>query len=461
VDKADQIIIQGSRNYLIPFTRLTKEDYKPAPFHYKIAKALEDCANGKINRLMIFMPPRHGKSELASIRFPAWLMGRQPDFNIIMCSHTVELARKFSRKVKELINDNHNYRQVFGTTIKADSRAAHRWETNKGGAMLAAGAEGPITGHGANGLIIDDPFKGLEDAASPVIQEKRWDWYRAVALTRLQKNIETKRPGFVIIIMTRWNQLDLAGRILAQEADQWKVISFPAIGPNQEPLWPEMFSLQEYEAIRERSGPYNWNALYQQEPTPLEGNIFKSDWLQFYNGVRPEFKKIIQSWDTAFKAGAENDYSACTTWGDTGGEYWLLDVYRDRLEYPALKKKAIELYSRYNPAAVLIEDKASGQSLIQDLRAMPIPIKPVKADTDKISRANSVSGLVEAGRVKLPEVSGWSADFINEVISFPNGTHDDQVDSMVHALVYMKRQPWHRLPIEKFNMNVMPAISEM
>jgi predicted phage terminase large subunit-like protein len=369
---------------------------------------------------------------LASVAFPAWYLGHHPDREIITCSYGLDRALINARDCRDMLTSPWHV-GAFGTRLRPDVQAAHYWRTNAGGGILAAGVGGAITGSGANVLIIDDPVKNYEEAHSLTYRDAAWHWYCTTAYTRLRPR------AAVIVIQTRWHQDDLAGRILADDGGAWKVISYPALNEAGDWLWPERYTAAEYERLRLLNA-YSWEALYQQRPTAPEGGLFKLAWFTYYNGEQPVYERVIQSWDTAFKTGQAADYSACTTWGQAGGEYYLLDVYRARIEYPELKARAIALNARWNPSHVIVEDKASGQSLIQDLqRTTGLPIIPIKAEQDKTARAAPITGYVEAGRVHLPQAAPWLGDFLGEVGEFPHGAHDDQVDSMVHALAYMTK----------------------
>ncbi len=286
-----------------------------------------------------------------------------------------------------------------------------------------------------NCLIIDDPIKNQEEAESEVYRQKIFDWYRTTARTRLQPN------GKIVIIQTRWHVADLAGKILEQaatdkDADQWEILNLPAIKDNQA-LWPERYPLEALNNIRASIGSRSFESLYQGSPTQAEGAVFRRDWWRYYK-IKPVFKQIIHSWDTAFKTKSSSDYSVLTVWGVTATGYYLLDVIRQRLELPDLKRTAILAAQRDKPSAIYIEDAASGQSLIQELRReTSLPIIPKRVDSDKVVRAYAVTPLIEAGRVYLPESAPWLLEFIEELSAFPNGEHDDEVDSLTLALRMM------------------------
>jgi predicted phage terminase large subunit-like protein len=397
---------------------------------------LELVETGHITRLMVFMPPRHGKSETCSIRFPAWYLGRNPQHQIIGCSYAENLAYTFSYAVRETIASP-RYQKLW--PLKLDTSGAVRWQLadkdNLRASYIAAGVGGGITGEGADCLIVDDPVKNAEEAESQTYRDKVWAWYQTTARTRLQPN------GKIIVIQTRWHQDDLSGRLMQlaatdPTADQWDVLNLPAL-KDGEALWPERYPTDVLLNIRSSIGSRSFEALYQGNPTAAEGQIFKREWWQYYR-ARPEFKRIIHSWDTAYKAKGPNDYSVLTVWGVTATGYYLLECLRERVEMPELKRMALAAYGRDKPSAVYIEDAASGQSLIQELkRETNLPIIPVKVGTDKVTRAYAVTPLIESGRVYLPEYAPWLHDYVEELSAFPNAEHDDAVDSTTQALSQM------------------------
>jgi predicted phage terminase large subunit-like protein len=427
-------LYEMGRKHLLPFTvqcvpGRNGEQYKPAGFHADIAKALTEVERGRIKRLAISMPPQHGKSTLANISFPAWYMGRHPTHYVISSSYGYSLSQGFSRKTRDVVTSP-SYANIFpDVKIATGQGALDEWALSAGGVYHVAGYKGGHSGHPCNLFIFDDPYSDWHDARSRATQERVNQFYDSTLLPRMST------AGAIVLIHTRWGQTDLIGRVADSS---WTVLRFPAQNSDGAYLWHEYYTNEHYEAIKLRQGASMWNALYQQNPTPAEGNIFKRDGWGQYNGDRPAFKRVIQSWDTAFKQGEENDFSVCCTFGDTATDVWLLDVYRKRITYPELVAMAKQKAEQYHPNAVLIEDKASGQSLIQSLRAETrLPIIPIKTDTDKVSRATAITGYVEAGRVKLPGQAAWLPDFMAEVLAFPNGEHDDQVDALSQGANYL------------------------
>jgi predicted phage terminase large subunit-like protein len=419
--------------------------FELAHHHELIVSRLEAVERGEISRLMVFLPPRHGKSLLASAIFPAWYLGRHPERQLIFASYGQELSDDFGRQVRNLIADP-LHRAIFpGCSLSEDSSDAHRFNTVRGGAYFAVGRGGPITGRGANLLVIDDPIKDSAEANSETVRRTSYDWYSSVAYTRLAPN------GAIVLIQTRWHEDDLAGHLLANSfGDDWEVLSLPAIAEHDESfrregeaLWPRRFGLVELEKIRSAVGGRAWASLYQQRPAAAEGVIFKRNYWQFYRPpLTVALNRIVESWDTAFKKGTENDFSVCTTWGVADNGYYLLHLWRGRVEFPELKRVLVSLAEQWKPNTILVEDRASGQSLIQELKNFTaLPILPVKVDSDKQTRAQAVTPLMEAGKIFLPESAPWVSDFIEEMACFPNGMHDDVVDATTQALNYLREEP--------------------
>lgn len=420
--------------------------------HAKMADAFERVARGECKRLIINMPPRHTKSEFASYLLPAWFLGKFPHKKVIQCSHTAELAVGFGRKVRNLV-DTETYHTIFPELVlSSDSKAAGRWNTSKQGDYFAIGIGGAVTGKGADILIIDDPHSEQEAAiaeVNPDIYDKTYEWYTSGPRQRLQPG------GAIIIVMTRWSKRDLTGQILKDAAaneslGEWEVIEFPAILPSEKPLWPEFWELGELLKVKRDVPNSKWMAQYQQNPISESAAIVKREWWQTWDSdVPPRCDFILQTWDTAFEKTQRADYSACTTWGvfyhpDGSGveqaNIILLNAFRDRVEFPELKKMAIEEYKEWQPDSIIVEKKASGAPLIYEMRAMGIPVQeftPTRGN-DKISRLNAVSDLFASGRVWAP-ATRWAEEVIDEVAEFPAGTHDDYVDTVSMAMHRFRR----------------------
>jgi predicted phage terminase large subunit-like protein len=426
--------------------------------HKRMADAFERVANGTCKRLIINMPPRHTKSEFASYLLPAWFLGRFPNKKIIQCSNTGELAVGFGRKVRNLV-DTETYHEVFPElSLSTDSKAAGRWNTSKGGDYFAIGVGGTVTGKGADVLIIDDPHSEQEAAmaaVNPDVYDKVYEWYTSGPRQRLQPG------GAIIMVMTRWAQRDLTGQVLKSAAqrsgEEWEVIEFPAILPSGNPLWPQFWSIEELEALKEELPNSKWQAQYQQNPVGNESAIVKRDWWQWWEEDRPpECEYILQTWDTAFEKHQRADYSAGTTWGvfthhkDNSKNIILLNTYKKRVEWVELKKDVLQEYREYEPDGLLIEKKATGAPLIYELRAMGIPVQeytPSKGQ-DKIARLNSVSDIIASGKVWVPRTR-WAEELVDEIAAFPSGEHDDLVDATTLALMRFRQGGFLRLPVDE------------
>ena len=414
--------------------------------HHKIfGEKLERVARGELKRLIVNMPPRHTKSEFASYLFPAWVMGQKPHTKIIQATHTAELAVGFGRKVKNLL-DSEIYRDVFpDIQLARDAKASGRWSTDMGGEYYAVGVGGALAGRGADLCIIDDPVSE-QDALSPAALDNIYEWYTSGPRQRLQPG------GAIIIVMTRWSIRDLTAKVLQKQAeggaDQWEVVEFPAIFPDTDNvLWPEFWSRDELEGVRASIPVAKWNAQYLQNPTAEEGAIIKREWWNVWDHDDPPVVDyVIQSYDTAFTKSERADYSAITTWGvfypDEGDEaaIILLDAEKGRWEFPELKDAAMRLYEEFEPDMVLIEQKASGTPLTQDLRKMGIPVSGFTPGrgADKFSRMNACAPVFESGMVYAPDTR-WAEEVIEECASFPNGEHDDLADSMTQAILRFRQ----------------------
>jgi predicted phage terminase large subunit-like protein len=408
--------------------------------HQIIADKLNKVAEGKIKRLIINMPPRHTKSEFASYLFPSWIMGLRPKTKIMQVSHNAELSQRFGRKVRNLV-DSTEYKKIFNNMgLQQDSKAAGRWETSEGGEYFAAGVGGAITGRGADILIIDDPHTE-QNVMSDSAMEKTYDWYVSGPRQRLQPG------GAIVVVMTRWATDDLTGRLLRAHAnpgaDQWELVEFPALLDDGEPVWPEYWKKEELESVKASIPPQRWNAQYMQNPTSEEGAIIKREYWRPWSGDIPRLEFVIQSLDTAFSKKDSADYSAITTWGvfrpteDSPPCLMLLDALKGRWDFPELKAVATEQYTYWKPEACVVEAKASGLPLIQELRRTGIPVQEFVPGRgrDKVSRVNAVSPVFASGMVFYPEGMQFAHEVIEECAAFPNGEHDDLVDSTTQAVL--------------------------
>lgn len=448
-----------SRRNLSDFTNYTKPDFIEGWFNRIIAKELQqfyfDVMAGKQPRLIIQAPPRSGKSELFSRRFPAWAFGQNPNLQIIAASYSTDLASRMNRDVQRII-DSEEYQGVFPeTTLNGKNIATVSGQSLRNseifeivghaGAYRSAGVGAGITGMGADIGIIDDPVKDAKEANSQTIRDAVWDWYTTTFYTRL-----SPKSG-ILLGMTRWHEDDLAGRLLremANDGDQWRIVSFPAIAEEDEEyrnegeaLHPERYDLERLTKIKKAVGSQAWNALYQQRPSSKGGDIIKGAWFKRYS-VLPRMKRIIITADTAQKTKQHNDYSVLLVAGvgHDGGLY-VLDLIRGKWEAPELEQKVSDVWNKYKSLGVhkvYVEDKSSGTSLIQNIqRKQRIPIEGVQVDTDKYTRVLGVQGYIESGYIYLPNDAEWIEDFIKECEAFTatdSHKHDDQVDAMVMAI---------------------------
>ena len=444
------------KEHFLSFVNSMWAAFIPGKHHKDMADAFERVANGTLKRLIINMPPRHTKSEFASYLFPAWFLGKYPQKKIIQTAHTAELAVGFGRKVRNLVNMQ-EYQDIFPTKLSSDSKAAGRWNTDKGGDYFAIGVGGAVTGKGADVLIIDDPHSEQEAMqGNPEVYDRVYEWYSSGPRQRLQPG------GAIVIVMTRWSKRDLTGQIIQnsikREGDEWEVIEFPALMPSGNPLWPQFWKKEELEAIKAEIPVGKWEAQYQQNPTSEEGAIIKREmWKIWEDDEPPHCDYVIQSWDTAFTKSERADYSACTTWGvfykdenENDPHIILLDALKERMEFPELKARALEYYQEWQPDAFIIEAKASGAPLIFELRRMGIPVQeftPTRGN-DKISRLNSVTDLFASGRVWAPR-KRWAEEVIEEMAAFPNSDHDDLVDSSTQALIRFRKGGFVNLPTDE------------
>ncbi len=460
---------EKARNNFLDFVKYVWPGFICGPHHKIMAEKFEKLVSGDIKRVVINIAPRHGKSELTSYLFLAWLMGQKPDSKIIQATHTGELAQRFGRKVRNLM-DSEQYKEIFPeVNLAADSKAAGRWETNKGGEYFAAGVGGAMTGRGADFLVIDDPHSE-QDALSETAMENCYDWYVAGPRQRLQPG------GRILLVMTRWSKVDLTGRVLQDQAkspvaDQWEVIEFPAIMPSGNPCWPEFWKVEDLLRVKAALPVSNWNAQWMQNPTAEEGAIFKREWWKVWDNKNiPNLNYVIQSYDTAYSKKETADFSAITTWGvftPVEGEEFhliLLDAKKGRWDFPELKRQALDLYKFWDPDCVLIEAKASGLPLSQELRRTGIPVVNYspggrRSGTDKIARANSVSPVFEAGFVWAPD-EDWAVDLVEEMAEFPYGEHDDLTDSAVQAVIRFRQGNFIQLPSDFLEEEVGPTVHE-
>ena len=419
-----------------------------------IAAELEACRRGETKRLIINVPPRSLKSICASVAFPAWLLGHNPSTQVICASYAQDLANKHASDCRTLLSTRW-YQDIFATRLSNQRQAVQEFMTTQKGVRLATSVGGVLTGRGADFLIIDDPLKP-EEALSDTQRQAVNDWYDHTLYSRLND----KRSGCIILIMQRLHEDDLVGHVVGQE--KWKLIRLPAIAEldetylittpygqkrfsrcASEPLHADREPLEVLNQLRETQGEYNFAGQYQQAPAPLGGGMVKAEWFKTYTAAdRPlSFEMIFQSWDTANKPTELSDYSVCTTWGVKDRHAYLLHVLRARLGYPELKRAVRGQAEAFQPKTILIEDKASGTQLIQELVSEGMDsIKRYAPTMDKIMRMHSVTSTIENGFVHIPDKAAWLQEFLHELATFPKGKYDDQADSTSQALDWFKQE---------------------
>ena len=450
-----QIEVERARRNLARFTSYTYSDYQANWHHLKLCEYLERWAFGDIDRLMVFMPPRNGKSELVSRRLPAYLFGKEPDASIIACSYGSDLASRMNRDVQRII-DSPEYYELFpnttlnGSNVRTTAKGSYLRNSDifeivdHKGVYKSSGVGGAITGMGMKYGIIDDPYKNRQDANSETIRNGIWDWYVSTFYTRLEKG------GKILITLTRWHQDDLAGKLLRiaendPTADQWTVLEFPAIAEGElhsddqrkegEALWPDKYPLEELYKIKSTVGSYEWNALFQQRPAPSEGTLFNRSWWQYYDTLPSKIDEYLISWDLTFKDNSDNDYVVGQCWAKSGVDMYLIDQVRAKMDFPTTVQ-AVRSFSRKHPKAraILVEDKANGPAVISTLKREISGIIPINPQGSKIARAQAVTPMIEAGNVHLPIKASFTGDIVEECSAFPNGRHDDMCDCMTQAL---------------------------
>lgn len=460
--------MEAAHEHFLDFVKYMWPDFVEGYHHKIIARLFDEVLAGEKKRVIINMAPRHTKSEFASIYLPAYFLGRNPHKKVIQASHTAELAVGFGRKVRNLV-DRKDFQKLFPVQLSADSKAAGRWATSRGGEYFAIGVGGAVAGKGADLFIIDDPHSeqdAILGESNPEIYKKVMEWYEGGPRQRLQPG------GAIIVVMTRWSLRDLTGSLLRKQlaettGDKWEIITLPAVMPAvpeknlpERPIWPEFWKMEELMATKASIPISKWNSQYQQNPIAEEGALIKREyWLDWLDKKAPECEFKIQSWDTAFTAGTRSDYSACTTWGlftnrDTEKtNIILLDAQRGKWEFPELKDKALRFYQEHEPDIVLIEGRAAGQPLVQELRRMGIPIQEFtvgrgssigggQSSNNKISRVNAITDVFASKNVWAPRAKTFAQEVIEECAAFPAGEHDDYVDTVTMAIQRFRSGGW-------------------
>jgi len=446
--------LAAASNNILGFATVVYPGFKIGPHHRRLAKIFEDVIAGEKKRVIINIAPRHGKSEFSSYLFPAYFLGKFPEKKIIMGTHTAGLSEDFGRRVRNLI-ESEEYNEIFPSTqIAEDQKAAGKWSTSAGGQYYAAGVGGALAGRGADLFVIDDPHSEQDvKTNSRLAFDTAWSWFQTGPLQRLMPG------GAIIVIMTRWSLLDLTGKLIDYqtknpEAIPWEIVELPAILPSGKSLWPEQWPIESLEKTKASLDPKYWNAQYMQQPTSDNSAIIsRKHWRIWEQDEPPMCEYVIQSWDTAFETKNNSDFSACTTWGvfyneeeGNKAQVILLDAFKDRMAFPELKEVALKHWKEWNPDAFIVEKKAAGAPLIQELRNMGIPVEEFSPSrgNDKMVRLNAVSDLFASGTVWAPDTR-WAREVIEEVASFPVGEHDDFVDTTSQALLRYRKGGFIRL----------------
>ena len=449
----NELKIREARNNLLSFISVTYKDYKIGWVHQEICETLDlflkDLIDGKRPRLIITMPPRSGKSEIVSRRFPAYFLGKYPDLSIISVSYSATLAEDFCRDVQRII-DSDEYKAIFPNTKLSDKKDKNYKRTSDifeivdhKGVYCSAGVGGGITGKGCDILIIDDPIKNRQEANSENTRKKIFDWYSSTAYTRLSP------IGGVIMMCTRWHLDDLIGKVLSDKNQKpFHVISYPAIAEHDEPhrkqgeaLHPERFSLEILNEIKSTLSTADWLSLYQQKPVPEGGAIFETSKLRYYDETSEpkRFDQVVGSWDMTFKENKTSDFVVGQLWGRKGSEFYLLDMVRDRMDFVKTLKVFINFANKHkNCNCWLVEDKANGTAIISTLKKHISGIIPITPKESKQERAYAITPYLEAGNIFFPKNQNFTKDLEEEMLQFPAGVHDDTVDSMTQALNYFR-----------------------
>lgn len=408
---------------------------------------------GKCPRLIVEEPPRHGKSEFCTFWYPLWVLARNPRARIIIASYNHSFAETFGRRLRNFVRDRGS---EIGLDLDPSTTAASRWFVKAGGSVQTVGRGGPCTGKGADLLLIDDPLKDAEEAASEVVREKMWDWWQTTASTRLEPG------GSCLVVQTRWHFEDLAGKLQKQATPKWEVLSLKAIAEADdplgrelgEPLWPERYPIEALEQIKSSMTAYHWSALYQQSPVPAIGGLFQFDWWQYYKKLPDKFDVMIQSWDFSFKDLKKSDYTVGQVWGRKGASFYLIDQIRAQLNAKTSIDAIRMLTAKYPQArAKLFEDKANGPALKSLLQHEVGGIIPIQPRGSKAVRAEAMQPYVQAGNVYLPDpsIAPWVNDFVLEMAQFPHGAFDDVVDATSQACNYLA--PGSRLALGRAQRN--------
>jgi len=459
--------LQKTRDDLIEFCKKMQPDYKVGRHHRILADQLMALEDGSKDRVCVNIPPRHGKSQLVSIFYPAWFLGRNPGKKVMMVSHTTDLAVDFGRKVRNLIATE-SYVEIFPeVALAVDSKSAGRWNTNFGGEYFACGIGSALAGRGADLLLVDDPHSEQDVINGNFsVFEKAYEWFTFGARTRLMPG------GRVAIVQTRWHMDDLTGRVTNdmiknEMADQYEIVEFPALldaedadgKPIMKPLWPEFFDLAALERTKASMPAFQWNSQYQQKPTAEEASIVKREWWGIWpHDQPPHVEYVIMSLDAAAEKHNRADYTALTTWGvffneeENAHHLILLDSIKKRLEFPELKQLSMDEYTKWEPDAFIVEKKSAGTAIYQEMRRMGLPVQeytPHRGTGDKLARLNSVADIIASGMAWVPSTR-WADELVEEIAGFPFMSNDDLVDSTVMALLRFRQGGFIRLPTDEW-----------
>lgn len=421
--------------------------WSPAPHLELIGAAVVRAVLGPRRRLIITMPPRHGKSELVDVWTLVWFLDLFPEHRVMLATYGQEFANEWGAKVRDAITQNPDR---LGVRVREDSAARSRFNTTAGGGFYAVGVGGPLTGRGADLMIVDDPHKNFEEAHSKVYRDRLWNWWLSTARTRIEPGPDGK-GGAVIVIMTRWHEDDFVGRLLKDSPDGWDLINLPALAEADDelgrepetPLWPARYNQSNLQGLRAELGPYLWGAMYQQHPSAPEGSILKRQWWKRYGALHTQQDQWLGSWDMGFKETEDGSFVVGQVWSRRGADKYLVDQVRGRMDYVTTRGAVRDLARRWPQVTEwIIEDKANGSAILSDLRGEVAGMRGYTPRESKEARAHAVSGHLAAGNIWLPEgdqlPSGSSvADLIDECATFPNGMNDDQVDCLTQALIHM------------------------
>jgi len=458
---------KAAHDDLIEFCKRMQADYKVGKHHRILANKLMSLEDGSKDRVCVNIPPRHGKSQLVSIFYPAWFLGRNPGKKVMMVSHTTDLAVDFGRKVRNLIAST-EYTEIFPeVSLAIDSKSAGRWNTNFGGEYFACGIGSALAGRGADLLLVDDPHSEQDVINGNFsVFEKAYEWFTFGARTRLMPG------GRVAIVQTRWHMDDLTGRVTNdmvknELADQYEIVEFPALldaedddgKPIMKPLWPEFFDLTALERTKASMPVFQWNSQYQQKPTAEEASIVKREWWgRWPKDQPPHVEYVIMSLDAAAEKHNRADYTALTTWGvffnedENAHHLILLDSIKKRLEFPELKQLSMDEYTKWEPDAFIVEKKSAGTAIYQEMRRMGLPVQeytPHRGTGDKLARLNSVADIIASGMAWVP-ATRWADELVEEIAGFPFMSNDDLVDSTVMALLRFRQGGFIRLPTDEW-----------